>query len=471
MRARTFIPFIVCLLAAKLAMDRVADVDLFWHIRLGLDMLARKALPSTVEYSWTLAGAPYLANDWLAELGMALAYQLGGFELLSLAKAAVAALLVFTMYLGAFWRSDGNLRAAGLAAALLCFVAATNFIARPVLLGHLCLAAELVLIELALRGKRWAAFSLPAVFALWVNFHGSWPVGMGPLAATAASILLPFSWKRLGSRPIPQEARRPLLLGILLAPLGLLLNPVGPHLLLRPFRLVGRQTDLTVIGEWHPVPWSDPSAWILLGVVLLFVAALLFSRRPLPLWDVGLVGLTMAMAFSTALYHMTFAVMAAPLLAEQLAGRISPEGFPKRRFNLAVALGTALLVALLGLTRLRSVPEDVRRTAPIEAVDALVASGLAGEKGFNYFDWGGYLVFRGVPTFIDGRLEPFLEAGLFTEYIGIEREADVASVEARGVRWVLAPPNTFLSVALSQRPGWQPLFRDETSVLWARVAL
>jgi hypothetical protein len=226
-----------------------------------------------------------------------------------------------------------------------------------------------------------------------------------------------------------------------------------------------------VLDEWSPVPFTDPSAWFLLGAGMLFVVFCLRSRRPLPLFDLGLVAVTLAMASGSALYHLAFAVTMAPVMAEPLASFVSPVGFTRTRINGFVAAAAALALLPIAAVRLSQVEHDVRREAPVGAVAALKEAALAKERGFNYFDFGGYLVFEGISTYVDGRLEPFLEAGIFREYLGFEASADLEGLEARGIRWILVPPATRIAAGARDRAGWRVLYRDDDAVLLGRDPL
>jgi hypothetical protein len=180
------------------------------------------------------------------------------------------------------------------------------------------------------------------------------------------------------------------------------------------------------------------------------------------------VAATFAMASSTALYHLPFAVVAAPVLAEQLSPLVSPKGLTRPLVNLAVALVALVMLGGVSLARLRLIPLDVRAQIPVEAVNQLERSGLSHERGFNYFDFGGYLVFRQIPTFVDGRLEPFLHAGVFERYVQIEERADLEALEQDGVRWILAQTGTRVAAAAAARPGWRALHRDAVGELYVR---
>src|SRR5579863_3545946 len=44
------------------------DPDLWWHIKAGQDILRTHHFPTTDPYSWTVAGQPWMAYEWLGEL-------------------------------------------------------------------------------------------------------------------------------------------------------------------------------------------------------------------------------------------------------------------------------------------------------------------------------------------------------------------------------------------------------------------
>ena len=466
MRARNLILLVVLLVAAKLGLDRIADADLYWHVRLGLDMLARHALPTVVERSWTVADAPYAANDWLAQVTLALAYSAAGFRGIAIFKGLFLALLAAVLFLAAEKRAQGNARATGLAVGLALFVAATHFIARPVLFGHLCLALVLLTLEAVASGKPRAALALPPIFALWINTHGSWPIGFGPIAAALASAWIPLKLGRFAPRAFPPGARRWLLVGAGLSVLALVANPAGPAAILRPFHLVGGGAPLQAVDEWAPVPWNDPSAWLLVALAVSLALSSWRSKRPLPLYDLGLALVLFVAALRAARFHSGFALVAAPLLAEQLSGVVSPNGLRNEKLNAVVAgLAVVLLGGMCGL-RIFTAELDVRANAPVAAVDVIRRENLQNERGFHFFDWGGYLVFRDVPSYVDGRLEPFLGSGVFKRYLAIEENGDLGALDRDQVHWILTRPGFPIAKAAAGSPAWVRIFADRTSELW-----
>src|SRR6266403_1341910 len=68
----------------------VVDPDVWWHIKVGQDILRTHHFPTVDPYSFTAAGTPWIAYEWLGEIVLSLMYRLGG----------VVALLVMLIVLG-----------------------------------------------------------------------------------------------------------------------------------------------------------------------------------------------------------------------------------------------------------------------------------------------------------------------------------------------------------------------------------
>ena len=67
------------------------DPDTYWHIAAGRWIWAARAVPSVDPFSQTMAGAPWHAHEWLAELILAGAYGAAGWAgVVVLTAAAIA---------------------------------------------------------------------------------------------------------------------------------------------------------------------------------------------------------------------------------------------------------------------------------------------------------------------------------------------------------------------------------------------
>jgi hypothetical protein len=77
----------------------VSDPDLWWHLKAGQYIIAHKTIPQTDPFSYTAAGEPWVAHEWLSELFLYGLYRTGGWAGLILVFAAITAATFFLLYL------------------------------------------------------------------------------------------------------------------------------------------------------------------------------------------------------------------------------------------------------------------------------------------------------------------------------------------------------------------------------------
>ena len=66
----------------------LADPDSHWHITVGNWILAHGAVPTVDSFSFTFAGQPWIAKEWLSQVLLALAYNAGGWGAVAVLCAA-----------------------------------------------------------------------------------------------------------------------------------------------------------------------------------------------------------------------------------------------------------------------------------------------------------------------------------------------------------------------------------------------
>jgi hypothetical protein len=97
--------------------------------------------------------------------------------------------------------------------------------------------------------------------------------------------------------------------------------------------------------------------------------------------------------------------------------------------------------------------------------------GIEPGKCFNSYDFGGYLIFEGIPTFIDGRAPPFTDSFL-REYSNAVGLADIKAafqlLAHYKVAWILLLPEQPLSKALADSGQWKEAYADKFSVIFVR---
>src|SRR5262245_66374037 len=77
----SFPAMLVCLLLALvwvLSSGKASDPDIWWHLRNAEYLFQNHHLPNQDMYSFTVAGAPWMNHEWLAEVPFYLAWRAAG---------------------------------------------------------------------------------------------------------------------------------------------------------------------------------------------------------------------------------------------------------------------------------------------------------------------------------------------------------------------------------------------------------
>src|ERR1700676_910850 len=323
------------------------DPDLWWHLRVGENILATHHLPTSDPYSFTVSGAPWMAYEWLGETFFAAVARLGGVTALDLLLIALSSAIVIGLYIFATLRS-GNSKAAFVATIMLFPIANGSFTLRPQMLGYLFLILTLIVLEAARRKVFWPLWLLPPVFVLWVNTHGSFIVGVGVIFFYWGCGLKNF---RLGG--IHGEAWQPaerlrLEMVFLLCLAVLPLTPYGTRLAAYPFDMAFSQPmNVSSIAEWQPMPFNFPGGKIFLG----FVLAFFFIQMGLPfLWRLEEVVLYVSGTVLAALhvrFVLLFVPFCVPILAAIFARWVPGYQRAKDKYVLNALLMTAVAIGFV----------------------------------------------------------------------------------------------------------------------------
>ncbi|MCL2715268.1 MAG: hypothetical protein FWD68_11945 [Alphaproteobacteria bacterium] len=372
------------------------DPDTFWQVKVGQWILGHHALPSTDIYSFTRLNAPWISTSWLSQVLLALSYGLAGVSgpvLLTLVAIALSVTLL-GLFLNAHLEIPRSLLFVILAAAQ----SVGHFLARPHMLALPVMVAWVGLLMRAADRRTTPSLLFLPLMALWANLHGSFVLGLmliGPIALVAL-------WEAAAEERVALFARW-VLFGIAAA-IASCCTPYGYATPLASLHILSLGKALNVIIEWYP---SNFSSFSLFALALLALIAIAFHFRirlspPRILLVLGLLW----MALNHARNVEVFAFLV-PLVLAKPIGELAPlpttgvpSTAPTRVAALAIVLATLAITATYTSIRPFRVPEY---RMPVAAVDAIERHQL--KRVFNEYGYGGYLIWRDIPVFIDGRTE------------------------------------------------------------------
>jgi len=430
------------------------DGDTYWHIRAGEWMMAHRGVLRFDIFSYTMPGAPWHTQEWLAEVLMALAWRAGGWvaiHLLFAASTGVTAGLV-----GFFVRKRLDMIPSLLTVVLgLCCVSA-SLLARPHVLTLPLLAAWTCGLVLAREQNKPPSFWLIAVIPLWANLHGSFAFGLALAGALAVEAVAETE-----DRKKVAMAWAPFLMGATVAAMA---TPFGFQTLLFPFHLSAMQ-GLKYIGEWQASDMSGLSPLSLALLASLFVLG--GGKVKVPpirlLLFVGLVWLALAHGRHQMLLGITAPLLLAPFLARTWPAKSETQS------PLFAALAALGLVAMIVVRLMVPVARADDPRSPVTAV-AHLPEVLRQQRVLNDYSFSGYLIWTGIKVFIDSRADFYGDDFLknYAHIAGGDREALVASLSRTQARWTIFTRDTAMANLMDTVPGWHRIYADKLAVIHAR---
>jgi hypothetical protein len=463
-----FVAYAVAVVAAGKLLN---DGDTPSHIAIGRWIVEHHALPFHDPFTYTLAGRSWVPHEWLAEVIYAAIFGwLGWGGIVAATAGATAA--AFALLTRALQSSLGPRRAM-IGAALAFLLTEGHLLARPHILALPLLVVWMAALVRARDGDRAPSLALLPVMVLWCNLHGGFVVGLLFAGLLAAEAVLDASG----------TARLQVVRGwgafLALAGLSALVSPNGISAILLPFHMLQMNFALSSISEWHSVDFSrfDP---LLLWIGLAMAGGFSLGLR-LPWPRTLMVLLLLYLALSHARNKELLGIIAPLLVAAPLARQLTPAAAPKqataahhfRRRGVAAPLALAAAVAL-GLVATaaafdRRGVEPPDSVAPAAALRAAHDAGLDG-RVFNSVRFGGYLMFLGIPTFVDGRADLFGNAFLRRYFAAASAlgEALPDLLDQYAVGWTLLEPKSPAVSLLDHLPGWKRVYADSYAVIHRR---
>jgi hypothetical protein len=437
----------------------INDNSMFLHLRTGVKMATTGAIPRTDPYSFTAHGSHWVVQSWLAEWTYGWLNRLGDTRLVVLEQAVLMA-LVATLT-GRLARAGTPLRTAA-ATGLALGVGALWWSQRPLLFGLLAFALMALIVE-----RRRPPWLLLPVVWVWVNSHGSFPLGLVWLGAVAVGLAL-------DERALPRQLLR--YIGAFVVGLAVAcVNPLGPRLVAFPVTVEQKRKVFATVAEW-----MSPSFQGLLGLFTLvsLIACLLVLFRRRPPWRDAVPFVVFVGLGLIALRNLPVAAIAvAPVMGRALRPLEAPD--PRAEapgINMLFALGLAAAIGFttIGIFGHNGLSDD---GYPVAAVRYMERTGLLG-PGHRVAEQdvvGCYLIrLRGdqARVFIDDRVDMY-PIGVSNDYDTLLHgfPGSLAVLDSRSIDVVLWDSRQPLAGILAESGKWERRVRAGQWEVWVRRAV
>jgi len=461
----------------------LADADVGWHIRTGEYILDTGSVPMQDLYSFSKAGAPWFAWEWLSDVIDALVHRAAGLKGVVLLAALTISLFATTLVRRMVWRGS-NLFIAMLVALLGVGASTIHFLARPHIFTLLLLSISVWMLEADRQRASRRIWLLVPITAVWTNLHGGFLGLIAVLGLTALGTGIEV-W--LGNGRTIRDALRYAQLTVACA-LASLVNPYGWNLHLHVAEYLQSTWIKKVIQEFQSPSFRSESMmqFELLMLTGLIVAGALLRRKHVveALW----IAFWAHMALSSVRHVPVFVTVCAPVIASEVGAwwtlwtgkekKSSLVGIVNQMANDSLAgfrrtslLPWAVAVALIATGAPIKWPQDFpEQIFPVKMVRDN-ADLIARSRVLTTDQWGDYLIYKNPQqkVFVDGRSDFYGET-VGNQYI------QVMNGHWRWREWMakydfdlaLVPTENAVAALLKQEPGWRTLADDGKQILLVR---
>lgn len=451
-----------------------ADGDLGRHITIGRFMLENRTIPTYDLFSHTMIGQALTPHEWLAQILFAGVHNFLGLSGPVWLSALIIALAFQQVYRYAVSQGAERLPAAGLTI-LAAFASSIHWLARPHIFTFLILAiwaGKLAQVERMRTRELWI---FPAIMLLWANIHGAFIAGFVTWGAYLAGAI----WEKITTKTENQQLKKLSLIGIFSFAISFI-NPSGWHLWQTSVGYIQNRYLVAVTYEYQSPNFHQ------FGFIpfLFFLALALFiltqkHTTSMRMHNAFLLSGWTMMALYSARNIPLMVIIVVPILGAIIkmpSWLPSPElALHKIEDQLRYGFWSALAIILVLIFLVSGViPANTHvynpERFPVEAVNWLEENPQSGNV-FNYFTWGGYLLYRLYPgqlVFIDGQTDFYGEA-LTREYASVITVDDGWGqiLDRYQVEWAIIRTDSALSKAM-MKSNWQVLYSDTTTTIFRR---
>lgn len=451
--------------------------DLGRHLLTGRLILQTHHVLKTNLFSYTYPHFPFLDHHWLSQVIFYLVFSVSGFNGLFLLKLILVALFFGLLLFGSLKKSS------------LYSVIFTSLLAFPVLFERTDIRPELfsfllltitVLILYYYRQKQtYLVFILIPLFAIWVNLHIYFFVGIGLFGLFVLDELI------MHRKYLYNKHTIWFLSIFAVSCLATLLNPRGLTAVLYPlsvFQNYGysiEENQTIFFLQNYYFHWSIFFFEVLTLLGLLsFITT--FRKRHAIDW---LILIAFAFFGASAVRNMPLFILAAFLpLSESFTDNFRALSHHFRSKTYLFPLSFTLLALLFGIfVATQAVRNGIGYTVSPSAergVDFLLTHHITG-RIFNNFDIGSYLIYRLYPderVFVDGRPEAYPAAFFKNTYIPMQENPKLFDAVVKKYRISViffshtdqTPWATTFLQNIKQDYSWQPVYLDDYAIIYLK---
>ncbi|MBQ2640358.1 MAG: hypothetical protein IJF92_06345 [Bacilli bacterium] len=458
-----FILFIIsiCLLLTTYSFD---GYDYFWHIKAGEYMVKSKQIITKDIFSWIVNGKYWMSHEWLFEI---IIYS---FKIVFGSMHKYIFIFINSIILSMlFFIPNKKEYLKNITFSILWISIMMIFIifmqVRPHVISYIFIATTIyVLYDLYNNEDSKKIYILPFISVLWANIHG----GCSNLIYIFCTIfiicgLCKFNGSKIEYKRINKKQLKKYIIVCILSILAIMINPHGIKMILYPYTNMMDTTMLNTISEWRPTNLSSPSHIVYFFIVVLIVIIYLFSKKKIRFIDLILLSISIFLGFKSIRFWPYIYIISTYNIFYYIKERKLDKGT-----NICLVILIIIILYVVS-SNLNQVTKGINKGI----VDNKAISYLKKEKPkrlYNYYDYGGYLVYKDIKVFVDGRADLYSKYNYKDYYdISVLNKNYNKLIKKYKFDYFIIPKSIGLNTYLYENSNYKLEYTDKKTVIYKYI--
>lgn len=483
---KNFIPVLTFVFVFFLSFQVISDTDFGWHLRAGEYIFKTKSIPIHDIFSFSQPNYPYVFHSWAAELLIFASYQLLGLYGVSLLFAATSTASLFFIAKATPILNNNQISYPLfiIAAPLVHAVAGERVRDFGLLFFSLF---YLLFVKFNYQNSR-LIWLTPLIFFFWVNFHGSFVLGISSFLILIATSHILAKNKKI------QIKKTKTLLAVLIVSLSTTLaNPYFVRAWQQALTMsINSFSQVSKINaDWGPLISLHTTGWIFATFVAIILLLTVFFKTKVDTFQKILVFVFFIFSLLMSRFSLSLLVFFIPA-AHQVILEIQKKLSSQITNSFSVKTSTIALFTVLFLTIIKNLADINFAYSSLENYSKSLAAkfpkeftsqiwshqasiyfqeNLKSRRVLNEGNWGGYLLLQNpnLKVFYWGAMDNFFTDGrsFAYEYLDIVMGAPdwQEKIEEYQIDAVFLPLNYPLVSILKHHPNWQTVYEDSQAVI------
>ena len=435
-------------------------LDYYWHVKIGSYIVNNLKIPYVDIFSWygTLNNLHWISHEWLYEC---LIY---GFKyLFGNTGSLIYTFLVLFGISSIIYKYnkkyfEKNTFYTILLAITGLIVLGFKLFPRPHLLSYLFFTITLYFAyDLLNNPKSKKIYFSILISILWANFHGgssnlSYIVYLMILCINLFSI----KYKKISNKKLNKEQILKYLYAIITSFIGIIINPHGFKMIIYPYINLTYKIMIECIEEWGGITFNgEGKIYIVLILILIFIFIKELKKKE----KISLTNLLITIIF---IIMGIRSVKFFPYLYLFICFYI-PKSFKKNRFYINPMIVSIVLI-VANIFFIFSYKE--KKLVSDEIIDYIKDNKI--ERLYNSYDLGGYLIYKDIKPFIDGRADMYVKSN-FKDACYIEQGRDFELINKYDFDYFVIYKNSKLSDCLSKKDNYELVIDGKEVILVKKI--